>query len=370
MQDPATPPDTLGLTAVLRGTASTYERLKKLPTSGLVHLDPRVPAPGPAPQRILPLPDLSPATAKALGRQEGIATGVVDYPPRLGQAQVEPFLQALAPRILALFPDGRIRRYEGDNASRLVYNAAYLRSMYAHLPSLAGARVLEVGCSDRLASDLVASEGVAQVDAIDAMPYGPSPFDGPRIRHHTMDAHAMAFPDASFDLVFSIATFEHCRDPRKVLEEILRVLVPGGCAYIQAGPLFFSPFGHHMFGFFDDQPWIHLRRTPEGIAAHARSRGLDAAIQAQKRQPSESWIRGMLDPRHINGLALRDYGLEAFGNRPEVEVQRYQPSFEGRDLLTPAIREELRNHSEEDLVGHGFEFHFRKRPSCAPQGHP
>lgn len=42
------------------------------------------------------------------------------------------------------------------------------------------------------------------------------------------DAHRLPFPDARFDVVFSVTTLEFVRQPQKALEEMLRCLRPGG----------------------------------------------------------------------------------------------------------------------------------------------
>ncbi|EEB74977.1 class I SAM-dependent methyltransferase [Thermococcus sp. AM4] len=46
------------------------------------------------------------------------------------------------------------------------------------------------------------------------------------------DAYSLPFPDESFDLVLSVTMFEFIHEPEKVLEEIYRVLRPGGEALI------------------------------------------------------------------------------------------------------------------------------------------
>ena len=45
------------------------------------------------------------------------------------------------------------------------------------------------------------------------------------------DAHALPFPNASFDFVFSLSVFEHLHSPWIAAAEIARVLRPGGRAY-------------------------------------------------------------------------------------------------------------------------------------------
>ena len=42
------------------------------------------------------------------------------------------------------------------------------------------------------------------------------------------DAYALPFPDRSFDLVMSVTMFEFIHEPERVVEEIKRVLKPGG----------------------------------------------------------------------------------------------------------------------------------------------
>lgn len=48
------------------------------------------------------------------------------------------------------------------------------------------------------------------------------------VRFEAMDAHALAFPDASFDTVCISNSLHHFEDPAPVLAEMLRVVRPGG----------------------------------------------------------------------------------------------------------------------------------------------
>lgn len=53
---------------------------------------------------------------------------------------------------------------------------------------------------------------------------------GKNVKVMRMDAENMGFPDASFDLVWSWGVIHHSANTRKIVEEIYRVLRPGGVA--------------------------------------------------------------------------------------------------------------------------------------------
>lgn len=78
-----------------------------------------------------------------------------------------------------------------------------------------------------------------------------------------MDAAQMTFPDNAFDLIYTFSVFEHLADPAVVLEQIKRVLRPGGVAYISLH-LYTNDTGSHdprLWSNAPDQPppWAHLR---------------------------------------------------------------------------------------------------------------
>ena len=69
------------------------------------------------------------------------------------------------------------------------------------------------------------------------------------------DAHDIPFPDAFFDLVISQAVLEHLRQPQLMVDELTRVLKPGGLILVDV--LFLWPV--HMHSDF-------YRYTPMGLA--------------------------------------------------------------------------------------------------------
>ena len=83
----------------------------------------------------------------------------------------------------------------------------------------------------------------------------------------------MPFEDNSFDLIYTISTFEHINGIGETLSEIKRVLKPGGKFFTDFCPIWTSIAGHHVYchgpamrqGYDRDEqvlnaipPWAHL----------------------------------------------------------------------------------------------------------------
>ncbi|QYU69354.1 class I SAM-dependent methyltransferase [Leptolyngbya sp. 15MV] len=85
----------------------------------------------------------------------------------------------------------------------------------------------------------------------------------PKVTLLQMDATAMTFPTASFDVAFSYDVFEHLPDPAAVLRQTARVLRPGGVAFNWIHPITAEDGFHDLriiAGRRDAVPrWAHLR---------------------------------------------------------------------------------------------------------------
>lgn len=109
-----------------------------------------------------------------------------------------------------------------------------------YLSDLKGKRVLDYGCGRGDASLRYLNSG-AHVTGIDiSKPYvedadrraREAGFELDQFSFHVMDAHDLAFPDASFDVVVGFGILHHL-DPEVALREIQRVLLPGGRVLLQ-----------------------------------------------------------------------------------------------------------------------------------------
>ena len=161
---------------------------------------------------------------------------------------------------------------------------------------------------------------------------------------HQMDATKLDFPDSSFDLVFSYNTFEHLPDPRSTLQEILRVLRPGGIGHLAFAGLGWTPHGSHMYKQIG-VPYLTALFDDTTIQRYVKKHGLPGGFPWINMWPVERF-RGLWDE-------IRD----------RVDVLTYR---ETRNLFSLPIIRELLPHfrkapSFESLLVDSIVFDFRKR---------
>lgn len=110
-------------------------------------------------------------------------------------------------------------------------NPASNRALFQLADIAPNDRILDVGCGAGgalvLAAEVVGEENVAGADPTSALA-GTARRRLPGARIEVAPAEALPFDDASFTLVWTIASHHHWRDSRTGLTEILRVLEPGG----------------------------------------------------------------------------------------------------------------------------------------------
>lgn len=105
--------------------------------------------------------------------------------------------------------------------------------------SLAGKRVLEIGCGRGVGIEILLSLGAEHVTGFDLDPRMVALATqrlakyGDHARVFVGDAEAIDAPDASFDAVIDYGVIHHIPHWQEALREIARVLKPGGMFYFE-----------------------------------------------------------------------------------------------------------------------------------------
>jgi SAM-dependent methyltransferase len=127
--------------------------------------------------------------------------------------------------------DGYIHGTEPREQERLaglnrLTNAAFVEFLKVER----GIRVLEVGSGlGILAADVARAAAGVTVIGVERSPEQIAAARlAPNVTYVQGDAHELAFPDASFDLVYGRYILEHVQDPARVVREMARVVRPGG----------------------------------------------------------------------------------------------------------------------------------------------
>jgi SAM-dependent methyltransferase len=134
--------------------------------------------------------------------------------------------------------------------------------------ALAGApaaRVLDVGCgTGDLLEDLAARFPRSELYGVDISTarLRPAAVDGGRVRVADADVQCgLPFRASVFDGAFCTEVLEHLKQPRRGLEEILRVLRPGGWAVVTVpNATGFAPF-HRLGGLLPGR-WLRAKLLP------------------------------------------------------------------------------------------------------------
>lgn len=135
----------------------------------------------------------------------------------------------------------RVKGTEKDIIVKMIGHSREVRNkLEAVHPVADDARVLEVGCGAHgLIFFFGGREGVG-VDPLADHYAALFPVWQDRARTVAAPGEKLPFPDGSFDVVLCDNVVDHAESPRRILEEIARVLAPGGLLYFEVNV-------HHPF---------------------------------------------------------------------------------------------------------------------------
>jgi len=152
-----------------------------------------------------------------------------------------------------------IDNYQSSQDSYLIYLMHITTYKYC-IDYVAEKKVLDYGCGSGYGTALL-SDHCSQITGVDVSPeaiaYARDHYTAPNLSYLQVEPAEVAplpFPDASFDVVLSFQVIEHVQDVPTYLQEIERVLTPGGYAIIST-----PDRSSRLFSF--QKPWNmwHLR---------------------------------------------------------------------------------------------------------------
>lgn len=203
-------------------------------------------------------------------------------------------------------------------------------------------RVLDLGCNTGYGTAILArkSKSIVGVDVSEGAVSAASR-EHANIEFHLVNGKELPFPSGSFDLVTSFQVIEHLVDPRQYLDEIRRVLVPGGVvlfttpnAVLRLDPgmkpwnqfhvrefnadelvdllqPFFSKV--EISGLFADPELYEIERNRLTTArANARYRSGGAQAIAGALTKARRWLTRRSQPTPLDDNFTRRHGTESF----------------------------------------------------------
>lgn len=143
-----------------------------------------------------------------------------------------------------------------------------------------GEKVLDAGCGTGTLLAALSASAKIEATGVDISPKAGPHFLKrlPAATFHAGDLATLPFENATFDVVVSTDTLEHCSKPHKVVAELVRVTKPGGKLMISVPDgRFDSYIGHINFfssqsltSLLEDFGTVSLDRTVDGLVAEVK----------------------------------------------------------------------------------------------------
>ncbi|MFN3197530.1 MAG: class I SAM-dependent methyltransferase [Bradymonadia bacterium] len=140
---------------------------------------------------------------------------------------------------------------------------------------------------------------------------------------------------ASMDAAFSYNAFEHVDDPRASLEELARVVKPGGVIYLSFGPLYASPWGMHAYRTIPVPFLQHIFSEPFTLKKLKEVGIDDLGSKLDELQPMNRWTVSQFDNlwRSAKGLKIEGLSWMRSDLKTVPVLLAYPESFRGRGLV-------------------------------------
>jgi len=186
------------------------------------------------------------------------------------------------------------------------------------------------------------------------------------------DINSFAYPDEYFDGIVTMATFEHIKNLDQALENMKRLLKPGGKIISIFNPIWTSVIGHHYNFWLQEEnkllpPWGHLWMTEDEMNIYL--------VEEKKIEPEKAReiCHKVYHDDIINRMTRKDIyeaiissGFIVRECREQIAFNRGRPFGAIQNELTASIFNRLCDrYSLADLAVYGFTVFLEKyRTAC------
>jgi len=217
--------------------------------------------------------------------------------------------------------------------------------------------ILEVGCGNGLAA-LFLTRTFRAISAVDIVDIRMEKVKQSEVRFSIGDVcKRLPYEDNTFDLIFSINSFEHFEHPDAALRELIRVVQPGGLIFLAFSPIYYSPWGLHASRRLG-MPYPQLLFSPSIIQQF-----VDQNKEAIAHTYSEFSDRNRISP-FLNGYSLPQYQQIFNSQKSILKTLAYVEmiSLDGMKIIFqyPGIIK-TKTSSYENLFVSGIKLLARKR---------
>jgi ubiquinone/menaquinone biosynthesis C-methylase UbiE len=204
-------------------------------------------------------------------------------------------------------------------------------------------RILDVGCDMTGAVIRELTEKYGAIEAVGLNLALESQAFSEICRIEKGDICKTFYPDHYFDVILSISAFEHIQNFEVALQEMYRILKPGGTLYADFGPIWSTTYGHHLWLTYNDKtynywnvvlpPYCHLLMTEAEV--------LDWCLQQFDGELSQTITNYVFHSPDQNQLLFEEYETYVQNSQFKVEFFRGYQYSELGDRYQQAVSSEI-----------------------------
>lgn len=198
--------------------------------------------------------------------------------------------------------------YQKQKTQRI--NDEFIDAISNRCGGLEGKKILEVGAGQDglLITRIIGKYKAEEAIGINLVTYDQTLLNSCKIIRG--DIRKTDFLDNYFDIIISSSVFEHIQNIDIAINEMYRVLKPGGFLYSHFGPIWSTSYGHHLYMSYNSKlynywnfilpPYCHLLLSPDELLEYCFNK-------TSNEELSKSIVKYIYESQDQNRLMYEDY---------------------------------------------------------------